>query len=503
MRSSIHTPIEPGVGEGKTFRWILVLLQFLCVPFAIWGFFTLLQGRNSESVEFNALAMLLLSAATGYLALRSLRSFAWTSIPVLLTIEMMAGFVFIPAMRFASGNEVVDADYARAMFLVLIGFVGFAIGSLMLLNEGGLRFVPQMLLTPDRVSLFSAAMLGLGTLGNVVVWRLGLFGYMSDASTRQASSGIMQWVNFLASLIPAALVVSAIEVVGKRSREPLIKIVFWLSLLISVALGIVSGLKSGPLFPILDVMLIYGITQKKIPRTVLLLPVLLIVFIYPFTSAYRDNLNEGYRSQINTVGGTEAVLVKSFQDAFLTYGSKTGEDGEGSSDLASSRMSYLAALRDILEVPDPTMLNGGEKLWLVPVYPLVPRFLWKDKPVLNKGQRLSEALGHGNISSSATTIIGDLYSMYGTYGVVIGMFTWGALLQFYMNWIGQGSTPEPKLFIYIIMLPQFMNLESDVIGLLVGVIQSGIIVVVMSYVIYGPRASSSALLAKPRLHGTP
>ena len=414
----------------------------------------------------------------------------------------MAGFVIIPATQFASGNDVVDADYARAMFLALIGFVAFAIGGLVLMNEAGFHFVPRSLHTQERVSFTSAAMLGLGVLGNFVVWRLGLLGYTSDESTRASSSGIMQWLNFLASLITAALVVSAIEVVGKRSREPLIRIVFWLSLLISVGLGVISGLKSAPLFPLLDVMLIYGITQKKIPRTVVLIPLLLIVFIYPFTNAYRDNLNGGYRSQVNTAGGMEAVLVKSFQDAFLTYGSRTSEAGESSSDLASGRMSYLAALRDLIEVPDQTMLNGDEKLWLAPVYPLVPRFLWKNKPVLNKGQRLSAALGHGNLSSSAPTIIGDLYSMYGTYGVVIGMLAWGALLQYYMNWMGQGSTPEPKLFIYIILLPQFMNLESDVIALVVGLIQSGIILVLMSYVIYGPRHSSSLRLARLRSAGT-
>ena len=239
MRSSIHTSIEPAVGTGNTFGWILLLLQFLCVPFAIWGFITLLQGRNSESAEFDAMAILLISATTGYLALRSLRSFSWTSVPVLLTIEVMAGFVIIPATQFASGNDVVDADYARAMFLALIGFVAFAIGGLVLMNEAGFHFVPRSLHTQERVSFTSAAMLGLGVLGNFVVWRLGLLGYTSDESTRASSSGIMQWLNFLASLITAALVVSAIEVVGKRSREPLIRIVFWLSLLISVGLEVI------------------------------------------------------------------------------------------------------------------------------------------------------------------------------------------------------------------------------------------------------------------------
>ena len=35
---------------------------------------------------------------------------------------------------------------------------------------------------------------------------------------------------------------------------------------------------------------------------------LLLVLIYPFVAAYRDNLNNGYRTQVNTVEGQEVVL---------------------------------------------------------------------------------------------------------------------------------------------------------------------------------------------------
>lgn len=88
-----------------------------------------------------------------------------------------------------------------------------------------------MLHTPDRISFISALMLVLGVVGKVIVWKMGLFAYTADELTREASNGFLQWVNLLASLLTAALVVSAIEVIGKRTSDPLIKIVFWLSLL--------------------------------------------------------------------------------------------------------------------------------------------------------------------------------------------------------------------------------------------------------------------------------
>ena len=388
------------------------------------------------------------------------------------------------------------------MFLALIAFVAFAIGSLMLLNETGFRFVPRLLHTSDRISFISAAMFALGMLGNIVLWKLGLFGYTADELTREQSNGFIQWVNFLANLLAATLVVSAIEVIGKRSSNPLIKIVFWLSFLVSVGLGLIAGLKSEAVYPLLDVLLVIGITRNRMPRTALLLPVFFLL-IYPFINAYRENLNGGYRGQVNTVGGLETVLVKSFGDAYLSLGSESIEAGRNSTDLASGRLSYLGALRDLIEVPDFSMLNGDEKVWLAPVYPLVPRFLWKNKPIIGKGGRLSEALGRGVHTASAITPIGDLYAMYGIYGVAIGMFVWGAILQLYMNWIGNRDGSERNLFIYILMVPILMNLENDVVGEIGGVIHTGLVIVLISYVIYGPQASSSTvLLGRPRPYGT-
>ena len=81
MKSNIQTSIEPVVGGGNGFGWILLLLQLLTVPFAMWGFFALLQDRNSDSAEFIAMTVLLVSAATAYIALRGLRRMAWTSLP--------------------------------------------------------------------------------------------------------------------------------------------------------------------------------------------------------------------------------------------------------------------------------------------------------------------------------------------------------------------------------------------------------------------------------------
>jgi hypothetical protein len=342
-------------------------------------------------------------------------------------------------------------------------------------------------------------MLILGVGGKLILWKTGLFSYTADYALRESDFAIIQWLAFLSNLLEAALVVSSIEVFKKRAAEPLVRIVFYLAIVFSIGFGAISGMKETAITPILYILLAYGITKGRVPRMVFLLP-LSLVFISPFVNAYRVNLNSGYRDQANTIAGLGDALHKTFSDVVEAPASR-GETVGNSVDDLTGRLSALTYVHDVVGLPDPSLLNGDEKVWLAPVYPLIPRFLWKNKPVLNKGQRLSLAMGLPATTSSAVTPIGDLYSLYGTCGVAVGMLLWGAGLQLYMNRIGRGSLSEKGLFIYILMLTQLINLESDVVALVAETVQLGIVVVIMSNIIYAKPASRPGIVRTLSLRG--
>jgi hypothetical protein len=464
-------------------------LLAVALPWGIWGVYELMLGGGSQSTAFNAATGWFVILAICYLGLHGLRNMAWTSVPVLMTFQALVGFVGIPVWRFVAGDDQVDSGYVHAMILVLVGFGAFWIGSLVVKREVAFRFVPRAEYTPDRVAFMSVAMLGLGLAGDLVEWRLGLFSYISDAGAREASRGAVQWLSFVANLLTVALVVSAIEVFGRRSKALLIRSVFWLSLFFLIGFGVISGMKGEIVQPLVYVVVIYTITNRRMPRTAFLLPVFVVVLVYPFVTAYRENLNGGYRAQVNSRGGLEATLVKSFSDAFLSFGSTSQEAESAHSKEATSRLSYLTFVRSVVDLPAPSMLQGDEKVWMAPFYPLVPRFLWKEKPVLDKGIRLAFLLGSRGGTSAALTPIGDLYSMYGTYGVATGMLMWGACLQLFTNWISLRNISERGLFFYISVLPMLLYIEGDVVGLIAGTVQAGIATLLMSYVIYGSPAA--------------
>lgn len=463
------------------------------VPLGIWGSYSLLGAGGRESVAFGVVAGWFVLLAIGYLGLQSLSGSAWYSVPVLLTFEALLEFVCVPVLRFVAGDEVIDSVYVHAMTLTLLGFSAFWIGSLISKREARMRFVPQMKDTSARVVFMSGAMLVLGLLGNLLIWKLGLSLYLNTtdkAGLHDSYLPLMGWLTFCSGLLQAAMIVSGIEVLGKQSSAPLIRLIFWLSIISMIGFGLISAMKGALLFPFVYLVLIYRITRGRIPRTGLLIPLLLLP-IYPFVTAYRANLNTGYSAQSNTLGGLETVLGKSFADAFNSPFS-TSDLGGSAVDQAGGRLSLLTDVHDIIGLPDPSLLNGDEKIALAPIYPLVPRALWKNKPVFDKGVRLSIALGRGSATSSAPTEIGDLYSLFGTTGVVVGMLVYGLCVQLYMNRVS-GALSERVLFFYISMLMPMIDIEKDSVALVGALVQAGITLMVTSYVIYGRSDSPSPI----------
>lgn len=496
MRAEIRSPFEHRIRREPASAWLPIVLLAVSVAWVAWSVYALVGGAGSLSVDFGAAAGWFAMLALAYLSLHGMRNMEWTGVPFLITIEALLTFALIPAWQFADGDDTLSWDYIRAMNLALIGFAAFWIGSLVFIKKTRFRFVPRWINTPGRVGLMSAAALTLGVLGNLVLWKTGLSGYTGDAGAHAASLGFLQWLLFLGGLLNVALVVSAIEIFAKQSPGVLIRFVFWAALAFSTGFGVISGMKTNVISPLLIVMLVSGVTRGRFPRWAIFLPPLFVILVYPFIGAFRSNLNAGYRDQFNTIGGLEATVVKSFDDAFLSFGSTSkGAEGENSGQ-AAARLSYLSCLRNVSSLPSPAMLNGDEKVWMAPLYPLIPRFLWKGKPILDKGTRLAYLNGDRSGSTSAAiTPVGDLYAMYGTYGIIIGMFVWGACLQLFMNWIKGRNISEKSLFVYVTMMPLLLSLEADVVGLIATTVQNSILTVVMALVIYG-RSTAPVIVAQ-------
>ena len=473
--------------EAMTWRLAPFLLLGLVGAYSLLTIHVLVSGQTTDAITYAVLALWFVVLATIYLARCGYQGTSLCSIPAILTIIGLVEFIGVPTWRFINGDERMDDDYVRALSIVLVAYVAFWIGSWAFMRGGRLRFVPEAATTPARTVLAALCMLIVGGIASVIEWQLGIYAYMRDTQL-ESMVAYAQWLDSGAQLLGGALLISGIEVLGRNKSTVIIRLIFCLSLALMLGFGAISGMKIDLLKPFLLVIVIYAFTRGRIPRMSWLLIPFLILVVYPFATSYRENLNKGYRAQANTLNGLEATVSKSFSDAF--GGSLTDKKTVSTNvDSSTARLSLLSFVHDLISMGNTSLLQGDEKVYLAPLYPLIPRFLWKDKPELDKGRRLSVALGHPITSSSAITPIGDLYSLYGWLGVVIGMFLYGITAQLFMNKLGT-SLSEKGVFFLLAVLPVLTNMERDVTASIAASVHSCLIFLVMAYVVYGGRLFS-------------
>src|SRR5271168_3119279 len=145
------------------------------------------------------------------------------------------------------------------------------------------------------------------------------------------------------------MLISGIEVIGKRSKSFGIRLLFIGSATFDLGFGLISGMKVEFLMPIFALVLLLGNTQRRLPRLAWTLP-LFYLLLQPFVLAYRTNLNAGYSAQINTVEGLTSALTKSVNDV-LAGGSTFGHGHKSYFDTAGSRLSVLTLFHNVLQLP--------------------------------------------------------------------------------------------------------------------------------------------------------
>jgi hypothetical protein len=133
--------------------------------------------------------------------------------------------------------------------------------------------------------------------------------------------------------------------------------------------------------------------------------------------------------------------------------------------------------------PKRATLMGEERLWMIPIYPFIPRLLWPSKPILDEGQRFSVAVGRGKTTSTAITYFGDLLLRYGAPGLIIGMFAFGFFSQ-YISGKASAALDKRWLFMYACIFPLETDIELGAFELWTGLIKAFVVVSILGYLIY-------------------
>jgi hypothetical protein len=499
----------PSVGATLVRPFHLLLLVATTFLAVTWGGGIIAGARWNELAEYLLLLSFYGLASAYYLILRFKRgNFRLFDVPVFLTILGFVEFGLAPLTGFADpGSELFRADprsLVHALFYFIFGMGAFWIGSTLLRRASvadDLRVRQEEVgeSAPNRIDILvrASVLFVIGLLAKFYLLQSSLYSYTESENALFSNLNILQLLWTAADLGTCALLVASIERF-KYPADPTRRVLFWTVFILESIWGLISGMKYLFLKNFLMVAIVSSYVEGKVRKAWIVAPLLALLAIYPFSDAYRNLVRTNVR--VNSLAAAQDASRLALSESLQDESDARGWVLSGWQ-RTMHRLSLLQSMSLVMELgPRGARLEGQERWWMVPLYPFVPRFLWPNKPFLNKAQRLSILLNLGPQTSTALTYPGDLYLELGLPGVLVGMFLLGVVGQ-WLAYRVVGPSADRHLLVYAVTFMVVADLENDAFLLWVSVIKTIVVMMLVAWLIYGPCPNSAVSLLLRRLWG--
>jgi hypothetical protein len=471
---------------------LLTLITTLAV-----GLVAVFRGPNDG--ELITLVVLFAAASLGFV--NSQGQFSGRrvfEIPCFLTIACLIEFGLVPLLRhfgvdpyFNSYPTVDDGTLVRGLLYLIAGMIGFWAGCACFARKKGQRERPLLSEqgrsdAPSRgyILLLAFILFAIGFSAKLYMLKLHIYSYVGSLDSYYSNLASAQVLGFLAPFGGFALIIVAIE----RFSGPFdakVNLYFWSIFATECVWGFISGMKGQLLQNFLLVGVVVSFLRPQIAKRWIIGFVVGLVLIYPLFDEYRLLTRGPWSIEIRSPGqALRTQQLALLQAAEQTDGSSGWVEAGVQSTLA--RLDLLESVSTIISLrSEASELQGDERLWMIPFYPFVPRFIWKSKPILDKGARFSDVLGYGNDTSTAVTYPGDLYLSFGVPGIVVGMLLLGVITQRLTNVVAC-SFSRRDLFFYAGLFLVCTNIEDDAFSLWAGFIRTLVTIGVLAWIVYCP-----------------
>lgn len=355
-------------------------------------------------------------------------------------------------------------EIASALLIVALGLAAFLLGARAVgpaRARARLRFEastgPRPLLL---VALFAiaAGITALGIASSVI-------GYKATTQVSIAT-GSTQIFAQAASLGATLVLVCALQAFGGDDRRAR-RLLPWL-LAGQFVVGFVAGFKGQSLIPVVYTGLAYFACTQRIPRRSLAVAVVATLgLLLPANFVYRAALRGG------ATAGPQAVFAEAEQFLAVRF----------------RLIDHLALIN--ARTPSLYAYGDGKRYLDLPAFVVVPRALWRGKPVLDDGLRFSQT--YWEIppivrTSTPLTQVGDLLRNFGLAGVAVGMAIWGLVVGGFLALCGRLRSPRVEM-IYVVSLVSWVTyVESDLPTLVASASRSMLVTVAVAWLLLPGRS---------------
>ncbi len=456
-------------------------LYMLCLPPILITAVLWLTRLNNVSI-MDVVAAFVLAIVPWWSYLRWRRD-ATAFVPLLAAITLVYWVYF--AVTLFWGTLSVQLAFVRVPIApnTITQTMVMAAGGVLALAAGKqIRFGSRLRLT-SRLDV-SADPAG-WTYLRVIFLPLTILGFVPVVAGLGGGSGreIVQDIFQIVPLVICFLLLERIFSGGSRQLDKLLVIVY---LILTSVFGVASGAIAPWLFVAIGVLLVYIGVKRRMP----LLPVVLVAVVFLFFQPGKDAFRSAY---VYSSGGQQVsagILTRAH--AWLTLsidawsGAFSGQSGLAPLDLVRTtidRASLLTTDAHVIDyTPSIVPYQDGSTYAYLPVS-FVPRFLWPDKPSINDANHFYETAygvtnaqeNHNNVSISVGSLA-EGYMNFGWVGAILVMFFLGILF----DWVETTFLARDSGFLFtafgIVMVLQFLLIESQMSVYLSGIIQKALIV---------------------------
>jgi hypothetical protein len=406
---------------------------------------------------------------------------------------------FLPpeTVRFPGIHPDVSPAMVTQQHLALLGAIMLYLGYWSRLATSWVRphavarFQRRYLPASETLQPLSIPILfGVAIVARLFAMSQGIYGFGGDYSAERLAqtSSYSQYIALLGGLGKLALLLAALQYFApggvRRGAQW-----FWVALLIEIFFGLLSGMKSAVVMPMVIAGVAMYLRTGRVPMSWVAIALVGIMVAYAVIEPFRD-LRKQQEGALTSVTETTSVL----EAAIETDRSTTPATGPGStllSVLKRMNFSYIGSLgieyadaRDTLPASSPAFL---EDLFLAPLHAVVPRFIWESKPSGGKlgAWYAKEVTGRFHEVSIAMGPFTYLYFAGGYAAVGVFFFFIGVIQR--VLWFRLTAWANvPGAVVMLGLLTTVAVVNSSVNSVIISLIREGIMLLVVVNLLFRP-----------------
>jgi len=373
----------------------------------------------------------------------------------------------------------ITSDFISVLSVIFI-FIGYNAFSFRLINTKTRTVkLPKKRRTAKFPSKRRAYILSMVPILSVIYGlSTGTYGFLGDASSEGSFIQIIKTGSELGSFIIIYLVYYFYD-------RPIEKKIVYMFLAFFFILGLAYGHKSTAVIVVLNFLIVLYFKERKIDKSVSLILIGAIFLAYAIIQPLRI-----YAESSASLKGTSlsiSDLYNIFNEALNTNSSYSTDDASFIFTSFMVRSNYMEPLSMAIEnkkssFTETHVKGGWGHIALSPIYAVVPRFIWKNKPIADIGRHFSyEIYGSTFLNSIGFTPQGYFYLLNGFFGVVFGFLLIGSFMRV-ITWFLVERLREPIIYLYLLV--EFSGPTDLIWSYFSGIMQSIIFLLIVMFFMY-------------------